>query len=702
MSVLTSKNLSRAGLAEQTAKAFAWLWADPDRADADFWQEKSTDRQRELRWAMRDARQTSCASANGQGKTHTIAKCLVEFILANYPAYGICTSASWTTLNQTLLPQFRHRVNRARELLAGVPLDAPSQREWWPMGQSAGRWAVLSISPSEPENAAGRHNDRVMVVVDEASGINPKILTAIQGITTRPADRLVLSGNPLEDSGSFYDSHNRNKSAWSCITMDAMESPNVIEGRMVFPGMSTREWVNDRREEWGEDSPEFQARVRGRFPVEGSMTIITRKMIEDAIARYSPDLQRKGRMRMGVDVAYAQRGDWGVWIAVDDVAARHWDAKRGLGSVAFEGMTKSHFREWGVDEGFVDDGGLAGLGDRLADEGIAIEGCMGGAKSFDEENFANVKTECLWRFREWLLAGGAIPPDLGAKLLDECGLQYKVLRSGKKQAETREEIIERVGHSIDYTSAFGLALRRRAGESVFDENDGVGHIQMGAQPLVVPVAGKSGLYGLRYEHLIRCDEAVSYGVMMRGCWWNRRGESGVVIVHRADDGTWTVPRAELVREGVGLRDFCEVAADLSKDVIGKFIEFDADVYSGVHDADRGEVFYGDILAQWLERSKGGSAGTPIWVDPKYIEGMAGMDAIMELVKGTKLALGGGAAREMLCVWPSELVRQIGAMRYKPESRNKIQGEDASTDLIGGGGGLVRCLRLLLVSRLMKG
>lgn len=703
MNVLTSKNQSSEGVAIATAKAFRWLWDDPDRADAEFWCERSTDKQRELRWAIRESRQVSCASANGQGKTHTIAKTLVEFILANCPAYAIATSASWDTLRQTLLPQFRQRASVARRYLHGFPIMAPSQTAWWPGGPNI-KWAVLSISPKEPENAAGRHNDRVLAIVDEASGLNPKILTAIQGITTRPDDRLVLSGNPLEDSGVFYDSHNRNKGAWRGIVMDALESPNVIAGRMVFPGMSTREWVDERRSEWGEDSPEFQARVRGRFPVEGSMTIVTRRMIEDAMARYAPGLPRKGKLRMGVDPAYAQRGDMGVIVAVDDVCDRHLWSRRGSKAQEFEGMIKSAYRDWGVDEGWVDDGGLAGLGDRLVDDGLPIRGCTGGEKPFDEMNFANVKTECLFAVRSWLEAGGALSPDLGRALLDECGLQYKVLRSGKKQAESREEVIERIGHSIDYTSAFGLALRRKVGASVIKADSDLAACKYHDKPVLVPLASKPGEYGLWPYSLRMHDGAGIAGEIYRATWWDRRGDSASLIVHRAMDGVWTVTQAEMMAQspGVSMESFAALIDRVARDGGGKPFDFAMDVYGGAHDAEDGEVFYGDLLRMYLERArKDDSQGALYHVPVKYISGMAGMDALLELVRGTKKALDSGTAGEMLVCWPDEVLEQIAEARYKPETKQAV-GDVVNTELIGGGGALVRCLRMLLVSRAMMG
>ena len=74
--------------------------------------------------------------------------------------------------------------------------------------------------------------------------------------------------------------------------------------------------------------------------------------------------------------------------------------------------------------------------------------------------FLNMRALLHWRLREALDpandAGLALPPDplLRAEL---CAIKWK-LRNGKVQVESREEIIERIGRSVDRVSAVVLAL----------------------------------------------------------------------------------------------------------------------------------------------------------------------------------------------------------------------------------------------------
>ena len=72
-----------------------------------------------------------------------------------------------------------------------------------------------------------------------------------------------------------------------------------IEGRTVIPGCVTREWVESRKREWGEDSPLFEGRVLGRFPTESDDTLIQLGWIENA---FTCDLNPDGPIVLCCDV----------------------------------------------------------------------------------------------------------------------------------------------------------------------------------------------------------------------------------------------------------------------------------------------------------------------------------------------------------------------------------------------------------------
>jgi hypothetical protein len=51
----------------------------------------------------------------------------------------------------------------------------------------------------------GYHDEHVLFVLDEAPGIPPEILNAIEGTSASGDGRVLMLGNPTIPSGAFYD-----------------------------------------------------------------------------------------------------------------------------------------------------------------------------------------------------------------------------------------------------------------------------------------------------------------------------------------------------------------------------------------------------------------------------------------------------------------------------------------------------------------
>ena len=65
-------------------------------------------------------------------------------------------------------------------------------------------WA-LGLSVVDPVNMQGWHEGRVLVIADEAGGIEPPIFDAIQGLVAGGDSAILAIGNPIESSGPFFD-----------------------------------------------------------------------------------------------------------------------------------------------------------------------------------------------------------------------------------------------------------------------------------------------------------------------------------------------------------------------------------------------------------------------------------------------------------------------------------------------------------------
>lgn len=689
------------------SKRFGPIWDDPELAVRALWKSKVwregdgpvpegeravTPQQMDFRRAFRTHKQISVRSANGMGKTHTLAEIIVEFMLTHFPCYVVVTSASWDQMMDTLYPQIEARVEEIRQIF---PFLRPiNRRGWWPLGRKV-QWGLQFISPNKATRAAGRHNRNVMIVVDEASGLEPKMLDAFKGCLTRPGDILALTGNPLEDAGPFYDTHHSLRSEWKCLHFDAEESPNVrsqrVGGPIIFPNMTSLDWVLKREREWKERDPvAYWARVRGEFPSQGSMTIISRELIEQAMRRWrqvTDDGRRPlpvmGARRFGADIGESADGDPTILVSTSDAGIHEFEEHIGLDPLASELLINGRLEDWGVDEGGVDDGGLAGMSVRLRARGHHnIEGYKGGETPHDETNFSNARTEGLFAVRDWLREGAAIPEAYGKKLLDEAGTKYKYLPNDKKQAEAKKDVKERIGRSTDYHDALLIARRKRPGqELVKTASEDDGYI-LRSSPLLIPMTKDESVstWGLTMRDVMAEDgDKVRPGNLFRGFWLGRNMPSACVVLHRESfflrpgEARWTLTDCVLQEARESLDDWLERV--LARCRFGSV----AHAYWGdfaSSDDDKEELYrFQDSMIRKDEKMGakgfGGSVSIPGWIEPARIDGKSGLDEIERLVGLANR----GAEFSGLRVYPREVISSLRLSRSgKVRHSGQMSGE----------------------------
>lgn len=70
------------------------------------------------------------------------------------------------------------------------------------------RWFAVARTATKPENMQGFHEDNMLFIVDEASGVADPIMEAILGTLSGANNKLLMCGNPTRTSGTFYDAFN--------------------------------------------------------------------------------------------------------------------------------------------------------------------------------------------------------------------------------------------------------------------------------------------------------------------------------------------------------------------------------------------------------------------------------------------------------------------------------------------------------------
>lgn len=178
---------------------------------------------------------------------------------------------------------------------------------------------VSGFTARDTEAVAGISGANLLYLPDEASGIEDAIFEAIEGNRAGGA-RIVMFSNPTRTEGEFYrshtdkalrfeadgspvlDPHGKPVGFYFAIQVSSEETPNVRERREVFPGLATWEWIEEKRAEWGEDSPLYKVRVRGEPVEHEDGKILTIHALTESEARWNTT-KADGRLHVGLDPA---------------------------------------------------------------------------------------------------------------------------------------------------------------------------------------------------------------------------------------------------------------------------------------------------------------------------------------------------------------------------------------------------------------
>jgi hypothetical protein len=336
MALSTSDILAR--LAEQWDDDRSYLrrpveWV-AERAGEHLWSA-----QRAIAQSVVENRYTAVPSAHDMGKSFIASRIIgwwndvhatgTSFVVSTAPSAAQVAAILWreiAKLHRTA--HLRGRINRA-----GYP-------QWYEGAELVG----YGRKPADYEDSAfqGIHAMYVLVVIDEAGGIDQNLFNAVDALATNVYARVLAIGNP-DDPGSHFAEicKPRAHSTWNVIQLDGLRSPNMSEDIVIGPdpehpaypltaalmvaegiGFSNEDvpasvrpmllhplWVEERIREWCGIAPEmardyapdelgdiirrranasslFQAKVRGIFPTSTATGVIPLGWVEQAMARW--------------------------------------------------------------------------------------------------------------------------------------------------------------------------------------------------------------------------------------------------------------------------------------------------------------------------------------------------------------------------------------------------------------------------------
>lgn len=124
----------------------------------------------------------------------------------------------------------------------------------------------------QAETLAGLHEDFLMIIADEASGIPDPVFRPLESTLTRKCNFCLLFFNPTKSKGFAYDTHHRDRDNWITHHWDAEESELV-----------SKDSIARLEKKYSRDSNTFRIRVKGLPPTSGENYIIPWDTIEAAV-----------------------------------------------------------------------------------------------------------------------------------------------------------------------------------------------------------------------------------------------------------------------------------------------------------------------------------------------------------------------------------------------------------------------------------
>ena len=355
-------------------------------------------------------------------------------------------------------------------------------------------WQALGYSTTTVERASGQHAGQLLVIIEEASGLDSEMSGALESLGYT---KLVAIGNPLRAEGPFVDLCDQalsdrvrgipSREATCYRNLPSTASPHAMWTKSPV-GLADRTWIDACRRKFGEDSLYFRCHVLAIRP-----SLVNEQLIPDAdldrcitketneyvakIRQY--DRSKAGRSRLGCDVGEGCGNARTVVFVRDDLGVLDSHASRFTSPGDAAEVICRLASKWSVkaEDISYDGAGQTGkrLGNALEKRGYSRLKPYFGSNS-GGTRCTNLRSACALALarrldpdhypgvgKSWLPFGIPSTIDWGSIREEILGLRYH-LDGDQSALESKEDFMDRLGRSPDYADALTQTFRQEAVE----------------------------------------------------------------------------------------------------------------------------------------------------------------------------------------------------------------------------------------------
>lgn len=379
--------------------------------------------------SVKAERYTAVPSCHDAGKSFIAARVAAWWIASHPPgeAFVVSTAPTSAQVSAILWREIR-KAHKKGNLFGNITSAG------YPIWKIEGEEVGYGRKPADYSTAAfqGIHARYVLVILDEASGVDKTLYDAVDSLATNEFARVLAIGNP-DDATSHFAQVCKPDSGWNIVQIDGLRTPNFTRERVeglncsqcrrigrsrslladlfkaegipyseevipddLRPMLLSPLWVEERLHRWvgrasdpitlarqAASSQLFTAKVRGMFPTSSTEGIVPLGWVERAMARYRdwvdagrPDLP--GSTVLGVDVARGGADETCIATKVG-VAVPRLDKYPQADTMETTGNVTARLRPFRTEAGWsasaiIDTIGVgAGVYDRLREQDLPVE-----------------------------------------------------------------------------------------------------------------------------------------------------------------------------------------------------------------------------------------------------------------------------------------------------------------------------------------
>lgn len=393
----------------------------------------------------------SIRAGKGVGKSAFLAWAILWFHTCYFPCKAGCTAPTATQMSDVLWAELSlwHRALRERMPQLGEKfewkVDAFTMKEAPQESFAVARTA----RPEKPEALQGLHSKHVMVIVDEASGVDDAIFDAGRGAMAGENCFVILASNPTRLSGLFHKTHHELAPLWETLQVNGEDVP-----------LQTQQFRDEIIYEYGRDSNYYRVNVTGDFPSAEDDVVIPKPLCEAAMRR---DIKPFGPRVWGLDVARFGSDRCVLVKRCENATLEPHTSWSGMDTMQTAGKV---FRIWHDTPPterptsiIVDVIGIgSGVVDRLIEMDLPVIGLNVAEAASVEDLYMRSRDELWFRARKWL-------EKKACKLVEDKVLvaelslpTYTFTSTGKIKVESKDEMRKRYPRSPDVADAFCLTF----------------------------------------------------------------------------------------------------------------------------------------------------------------------------------------------------------------------------------------------------